>query len=111
MPKLTAAFLLNSIYKKLHHTHTQTHAPLELPGKAILVGSSAGLWRTGKNSDSQIVTEEKVFQVEGILSKNTSKWIVLEHHVWDMRLERSKEELWVKRKQKRKTTLFSTCLP
>lgn len=29
----------------------------------------------------KVETEEKVFQIEGILSKKTRKWTVLEHHV------------------------------
>lgn len=59
MPKFMAAFILNSIYKKLYLS---------------LSLSLAGLWRARK---ILILKTE----AEGILSKKTSRWIVLGHHV------------------------------
>lgn len=86
-------------------THTYIHIPLEPSKKAILFGSSTGLWRTGKISDSQIKTEQKGFQVEELLSKKTNKWIVLKH--WDRRFEIQRTMRKMQTKTKISTVFYS----
>lgn len=105
-PKLMAAFTLTSIHKKLYYTCT--HTSLEQSGKTILVVSLRLVFEEQlKILILKIKAEQKGFQVEGILSKKTSKWIVLEHCM-EYRLERITNKI---EKKKKKSTLFSTLLP
>lgn len=91
-----AAFTLTSIHKKLYYTCT--HTSLEQSGKTILVVSLRLVFEEQlKILILKIKAEQKGFQVEGILSKKTSKWIVLEHCM-EYRLERITNKIEKKKK-------------